>query len=107
MKWLMENRRCFSLAVITAFVVSLLLSLALAQKTTAATMSMVADKHKAMGLECAACHKESPPKDPVPASVCMGCHGDAAAMAQKTAKKSPNPHAAPELNCTMCHKAHK
>ena len=107
MKWLMKGKRCFSFAVTTACVVSLILSLVFVQRTTAAAMSMVADKHKAMGLECGACHKESPPKDAVAASTCMGCHGDAAAMAKKTAKKSPNPHAAKELNCVMCHKAHK
>jgi hypothetical protein len=107
MKWLMEGKHCLSFAIIIACAVSLTLSLVLVQRTTAATMSMVADKHKAMGLECGACHKESPPKDPVPASACTGCHGDAAAMAEKTAKKSPNPHAAAELNCVMCHKGHK
>lgn len=107
MKWLVESKRMFSFVVIAAFVVSLFLSLAIVQKSNAAAMSMVADKHKAMGMDCGTCHKESPPKDSVPATVCMGCHGDAAAMAEKTKSKSPNPHAAPELKCAMCHKAHK
>jgi hypothetical protein len=107
MEWLMKKRHYLSSAVIAVFVAPLILSLFFAQGTTAATMSMGADKHKAMGLQCGACHKESPPKDAVPATVCMGCHGDSAAMAEKTAKKSPNPHAAKELSCVMCHKAHK
>ena len=107
MKWLMKNKRCFSFAVITLCVLSLILSLVFVQRTTAASMSMVADKHKSRGLECGACHKETPPKDPVTASACMTCHGDAAKMSERTAKKSPNPHAAKELNCVMCHKAHK
>ena len=107
MKWLVKGRGLFSFALIVACAVSLGLSLAIAQKSTAAAMSMVADKHKAMGMDCSSCHKESPPKDATPAAVCMGCHGDAAAMAEKTKSKSPNPHAGPDLNCAMCHKAHK
>jgi hypothetical protein len=107
MKWLVKGKHLFSFAVIAAFALSLFLSLAIAQESSAAAMSMVADKHKAMGMDCSACHKESPPKDPTPAAVCMGCHGDAAAMAAKTKDKSPNPHAAAELNCAMCHKGHK
>jgi hypothetical protein len=107
MKWLLEGKRCFVFAAITACVICLILSLVFVQRPTAATMSMAADKHKERGLDCSACHKESPPKEAAPASACIRCHGDAAAMAEKTAKKSPNPHAAKELNCVMCHKAHK
>jgi len=39
---------------------------------------------------------------------CMGCHGDAKKMAERTKNSNPNPHAyAPEMVCTKCHYGHK
>jgi hypothetical protein len=84
-----------------------LLSLAILQSPWAAALKMVADKHKEMGMDCSACHKESPPKEKVSAEICMGCHGDAETMANRTKNQSPNYHAGKDLNCILCHSAHK
>ena len=69
----------------------------------------LADRHQAKKIDCAACHKESPPKDLVATAVCLGCHGPYAKLAEKTAKLEHNPHASHEgdLSCESCHHAHK
>ncbi len=66
----------------------------------------LADRHKDKGLECVVCHKEPPPAKTSSES-CMMCHGDAAKMAERTKGKTPNPHAMPNLDCILCHSAHK
>jgi hypothetical protein len=74
----------------------------------AAGEGFLAEKHQKAGIECAGCHKESPPKAAVSSAACGGCHGDAAGLAAKTAKAHPNPHASHqgELPCETCHRAH-
>ena len=69
----------------------------------------LADRHGAKGLNCAACHKESPPKEAVPSALCLGCHGDAEKLAMKTAATRPNPHDTHlgEMACEECHHGHK
>jgi fumarate reductase flavoprotein subunit len=69
----------------------------------------LADRHQARGMTCASCHKEEPPKAAVPASVCLGCHGSYARIAEKTLKVEPNPHASHmgEVSCDNCHHGHK
>ena len=69
----------------------------------------LADRHQAKGVGCASCHKENPPKTAAPMTVCLGCHGSYAKVAEKTANASPNPHASHmgELPCENCHHAHK
>jgi hypothetical protein len=69
----------------------------------------LADRHGAKGLNCAACHKESPPKNVVASAVCLGCHGDAEKLAIKTGSVRPNPHDTHlgEMACEECHRAHK
>jgi fumarate reductase flavoprotein subunit len=68
----------------------------------------LAEKHKAAGIECAGCHKESPPKAQVETPSCAACHGDYVALAAKTEKKHPNPHASHqgEMPCESCHHSH-
>lgn len=97
----------FGFAAITAVFCLLIVSFIFVQTPSAATMAALADKHKERGLACTACHKESPPKEGVSSSSCNACHGDLVALAERTAKKSFNPHAAKELNCILCHKGHK
>jgi len=74
----------------------------------AADQAFLADKHQARGIACEGCHKESPPKAPNMA-VCLGCHGDYKALAEKTKQVEPNPHASHEgeLECSACHHGHK
>lgn len=69
----------------------------------------LADRHQAKKMDCAACHKESPPKALIPTAVCLGCHGPYARLAEKTGKLEHNPHASHEgdLSCESCHHAHK
>ena len=44
---------------------------------------------------------------------CVGCHGDAKALAEKLAPRLANKHVNPhashlvELDCTTCHRGHK
>jgi hypothetical protein len=69
--------------------------------------------HLHAGLNCAACHAESPPQQAPPIDKCTGCHGDQAAVAARTKALTPNPHAPPHLaagetqNCEECHHVHK
>lgn len=71
------------------------------------------DRHQAAGLKCAGCHKERPPKTKPPNTSCLGCHGDQAKLAARTAAVTPNPHAPPHLPqgeaqlCDDCHHVHK
>jgi Zn finger protein HypA/HybF involved in hydrogenase expression len=67
------------------------------------------DKHIAAGLNCAACHAESPPSKPADTAVCVKCHGTNAQVAAKTASDQPNPHASHlgEIACTSCHHVHQ
>jgi fumarate reductase flavoprotein subunit len=76
----------------------------------AAEPSFLADKHKNAGLNCESCHKENPPSQLVPMSVCLGCHGgDYAKLAEQTKKMAQNPHASHlgNANCEYCHHAHR
>jgi uncharacterized paraquat-inducible protein A len=75
--------------------------------------NFLADRHKGKGVECSACHNESPPKASVPMAACLKCHGSYAKVAKRTDNVSPNPHASPhvdkmgEIACEKCHHAHK
>jgi len=67
------------------------------------------DKHIAAGLNCAACHSESPPSKQPDTAVCVKCHGTNAQIAAKTASDQPNPHASHlgDIPCTSCHHVHQ
>jgi hypothetical protein len=72
--------------------------------------SFLADRHQAKGMNCATCHKESPPKAAVPSDTCMKCHGNAEKLAEKTSAVKPaNPHDSHlgEVACDQCHRGHK
>lgn len=94
-------------------VVALVAALLVANLPLSAQDGRLLAKHQSAGQSCAACHAETPPqKKPAPAA-CAGCHGNQAAIAAKTAKADPNPHAPPHLAagegqvCTDCHSVHK
>ena len=71
------------------------------------------ETHRAAGLKCAQCHQEQPPRLAAPNSICLGCHGDQQALANKTSAAIPNPHAPPHLAageiqaCNECHHIHR
>jgi fumarate reductase flavoprotein subunit len=75
----------------------------------AAESLFLADKHKDRDTHCSDCHKENPPKQDVPMTVCLGCHGDYRKVAASTNKLDPNPHDSHlgEIGCGKCHRAHK
>ena len=65
--------------------------------------------HVSAGLNCASCHKETPPATPVGMATCLSCHGSYKALAKKTINVTPNPHGSHQgdLPCASCHHIHK
>lgn len=75
----------------------------------AADGPLLGDRHVAKGVDCGACHRESPPKL-VASDVCFSCHdGNYDKLASRTKKIVPNPHEHHngDLPCEACHHAHK
>lgn len=109
----MRRTLLFALAVLGGFGAGLLgHAIAQAPRPSAAPGAghgFLIDKHTSAGVNCAACHTESPPsKQPDPAA-CIKCHGTNAQMATKTASDQPNPHASHlgDVPCTSCHHIHQ
>jgi len=100
-------RTRLSIVVISAVLLSFLSSHSFS--ATSAQPAFLADKHKLRGVGCEGCHKESPPKERVPTSVCNKCHGDQVKLANRTQKVIPNPHDSHlgNVECELCHHAHK
>jgi fumarate reductase flavoprotein subunit len=76
----------------------------------AAERSLLIEAHKAAGLNCDACHTESPPKAAATTAACIKCHGNYEAIAKRTEEVTPhNPHESHqgELECGECHHVHK
>lgn len=70
----------------------------------------LADRHKDRGMECSACHKESPPQKAVPSDVCKGCHDEeklAIKSAEKFGRQNPHDNHLGAIGCEQCHHAHK
>lgn len=108
----MRRSRLFALAMFGGLTVGLLTHAAAQTATPVAPGAghgFLIDKHVAAGLNCAACHSESPPSKQPDAAVCVKCHGTNAQMAAKTASDQPNPHASHlgEIPCTSCHHIHQ
>jgi len=105
----MQNRVHYTIL----FVVSLLVALNVALYRGAAggeeKKNFLADRHQIKGNTCMSCHSVSPPKADVPMSVCMGCHGPYAKLAERTNKGEHNPHASHlgDIACDLCHHGHK
>ena len=74
-----------------------------------AAADLLADRHSTRGLGCASCHGTTGPQTAVTAATCIACHGAYTAIAEKTARLDPNPHASHrgELACGECHHAHQ
>ena len=54
--------------------------------------SFLADRHASKGMQCTACHKDSPIKSGASSAVCEQCHGNSEKVSEKTMDKSSNPH---------------
>jgi hypothetical protein len=74
---------------------------------------LLIEVHKAKGVSCGQCHKETATRSTPADQVCTDCHGDQASLALRTAKADPNPHASPHLSqgqtqaCSDCHHIHR
>jgi Cytochrome c3 len=73
---------------------------------------MGAERHKASGVSCVACHGAARKPTLVEADKCLSCHGSAAMLVQKTSAVKPeNPHASPhwgtQIECSVCHRQHE
>lgn len=72
---------------------------------TSVAAALLADTHKAAGVECSDCHKETPPATETPTEVCMTCHEDY----RDVALSAIDPHNAHVefTRCGDCHHLHK
>ena len=64
----------------------------LALPLTASADAYLADRHVAGGMNCAACHRETPPSKPVPMAQCLTCHGSYDKLADATEKQIGRAH---------------
>lgn len=106
MRWEGKTGMTASIVTVTVILTGVLFLFA-SQGPWAAALKMVAERHKEIGLECGTCHKENPPREKVSAVTCIGCHGDAETMAKRAKSQNLNYHDGKELNCILCHTAHK
>lgn len=84
--------------------------IALASVFGSVSAQQMADIHVSKGVPCAGCHMENPPAKRVKTAKCQQCHGDYAALAERTKDMKPNNvHAnhLGDLECRDCHAAHK
>lgn len=86
---------------------ALLLASTAALADQPAKKPLLADTHKAAGIDCLQCHKEKP-GTPVETATCKSCHPDVE-KGEKTKGGLPNPHDAhmPFPDCAQCHHIHK
>jgi hypothetical protein len=77
----------------------------------AETAKFLADRHKEKGIACSGCHKEDPPAQETPTSVCLSCHSKVFAEGTKAdgLKNEVDPHLSHMTGdqCGACHHAHK
>ena len=72
---------------------------------TPVTKKLLGDIHKEAGIQCKNCHEKMPPKDDIPSSVCLGCHGN---YKELTASNlDPHNAHATYSRCIDCHHSHK
>jgi len=111
----MRNRRrksymCWSLALALLVLVGVMVVGAPDRVWAQGQGKFLADRHQDRGADCAACHKESPPKDAASPQACIKCHGGMGEVAEKTVNAKPiNPHDSHlgEVACDQCHRGHK
>ncbi len=78
-----------------------------AQDQPAEKKPLLADTHKALGVDCLQCHIDKP-GTPVETATCIQCHDDIE-KPEKARSGLPNPHNAHMSfeDCSQCHHAHK
>lgn len=104
---ILKRYRILLLVVLAVLALGALL---VSEHTWAQQQKFQADKHKDRGLDCAACHKETPPSQAVPSAVCKNCH-DPEKLAMKSAEKlgrqNPHDNHLGDIPCESCHHGHK
>ena len=90
------------------FLLSFALMALVAANGVSAADKFGADRHVARGVQCEMCHGPDKAKPEYPdENTCLKCHPKAA-VAEKTKRLNPNPHAAPHNgDCTLCHLQHE
>jgi len=68
-------------------------------------------KHADHAIGCPGCHGKMKKQPVIQTAKCLECHGDAKALAERTAKVTPrNPHNSrhygTEADCRLCHREH-
>lgn len=82
---------------------------ALSQSAPGSAHGFLIDKRLSKNINCAACHKESPPQVAPEIATCLGCHGGTyETLAATTASDQPNPHTSHQgpIPCSSCHHVH-
>jgi fumarate reductase flavoprotein subunit len=66
------------------------------------------DIHGRLGVSCPDCHGAKGPPQVPDRETCLKCHKSYAAVAERTEKLKPNPHASHDgwVACTHCHATH-
>ena len=70
---------------------------------------LLADKHKAAGIECVSCHGNDV-TDMVSNRSCLVCHSSFEKLAERTSDMHINPHRSihfMDYECAACHHGHK
>jgi len=68
----------------------------------------IKDMHGKLGVSCKDCHGDTSPTQVIDRETCLKCHKSYAAVAERTEKLKPNPHASHDgwVACTNCHSTH-
>ncbi|MEN6464405.1 MAG: cytochrome c3 family protein [Syntrophaceae bacterium] len=106
----MFKMKRFGIALIAVFAVLALCTVVISGQGWAQQKKFLADRHKDRGMECSACHKESPPQKAVPSEVCKGCHDEeklAMKSAEKFGRQNPHDNHLGAIACEQCHHGHK
>jgi hypothetical protein len=66
------------------------------------------DIHGKLGMSCKDCHGDKSLPQVPERETCLKCHKSYAAVAERTNKLKPNPHASHDgdVTCTNCHSTH-
>ncbi len=106
----LPNAKRIGIALIAICAVFAVCAVIVGGQVWAQQKKFLADRHKDRGMDCSACHKESPPAKAVPSAVCKGCH-DPEKLAMKSAEKlgrhNPHDNHLGDIPCETCHHGHK
>ena len=96
------------LAAASIFMIFTVLVNAAMYSHAAESRPYTADRHKAYGVECKQCHADQD-KNIFDYRSCLSCHESYQKVAERTRKRSRNPHKSHygDLECNVCHHGHK